>query len=219
MITGRIGDLAADRRRKIKELKAQIQKWENDRMFSEEHKKQQVDPLKSQLASVNREFTEKINAAVTEAKVNAKKRIYAEPERDLLGEIRLLRQTIQTNELVAELVEEYTGANIDRKQKLFATAKEAVELNTPQAPAYIKALSKLMPKEPAVKELMQQYQDSQITPEQQKAKADLEAIEAKALGIESEILKERLDEGNLSPLESISIKGRLHEIYQQTGQA
>ncbi len=208
----KIGDLIAIRRSKAAELKNSIQKWQQDKMYSDEHKKGKIDSLKSELATTNREYTEQINQAIQEARKAALQKYHAEPKRELAEEVRLLRQTILNNEMAGELTEKYRAATLTGRDELFHHASEAVELDTPQAEAYIKVLNKLHPGQAVTKELTQRFQDNRITPDQKKAKAELDAIAEKASEFEIEVSTELYNGGGLSPGESISLKNRIYEL-------
>lgn len=214
-MAGRIGDINVDRKNKTRELKAQIQKWENDKMYAPEHIKQQVDTLKAQLSTVNREYQEKINQAVKDAKLSSKKRMCVEPELNFVQEMKLLRLHMINKDKTAELIETFKSPIYHND--LYNRALEAIETEAADAPAFVAALKKLRPDDQIVKDTVDKYQESLLTPDQLKGKADLAAVEEKFRVVQIELYQEQLAEGNLTPIESISIKGRLQELNNQAG--
>ncbi|SEN86659.1 hypothetical protein SAMN04488134_102134 [Amphibacillus marinus] len=166
-----VKQLRKDRNAKVEAIATKINQIRQSAMYSKDYKAQQIRDLEQEMTAIKHDYNARIPRALEELKLEAEK-AYISAEYDGLGDnvnVEILKE-MRNQEKADELAKSYKG----KEELLLELAQKEVDLNSPHAPAYIKALRKLGGYGDAPLEA--QFKEQNMSSIQKQRKEQMEAI-------------------------------------------
>lgn len=175
MSIAKIQQLRKERKNKVTEIKSALDKIANDEKYSGEYKMQQSAQLNREMQRINQEYDIEITNLLQQTK-NETERNFYNAEFDGMNEgeaTKALLREMRAKEEAEVLARSYKDG--DKRNALYSMAEGLVNVNSPQALAYIKAMKTLGVT--GAESLENQYKEQNYNEKQKLYKSELEKLQ------------------------------------------